>query len=153
MLLKNNWYCMCLQVLNVSGNNLDSIRELECLRELTQIMANDNNLNDMRELGHLLTAWRSLWRLELIGNPMCHKSKYRDRVIVMAHRLEILDGKEISDNARQFLENWQASKEKRRDILSRKNTEDTLNLGHLKDKDLPPVAFPKHGGIPGYIMP
>ena len=76
-----------LQVLNVSGNGLDSIRELACLSFLSQFMATDNCLNDLKELAHVLPAWRYLKRLELIGNPLCHKSKYRDRVIIMAPAL------------------------------------------------------------------
>ena len=72
---------------NVSGNRLDSIRELTVLRELNQFLGSDNQLNDMKEIVHCLNAWPQLWRLELQGNPLCSKSKYRDRIIIMAPRL------------------------------------------------------------------
>ena len=74
-------------MLNVTGNNLDSIRDLEHLTQLQQVMAADNQLTDLKELAHCLTTWRQVWRLDLIGNPLCHKSKYRDRVIIMAPNL------------------------------------------------------------------
>jgi len=76
-----------LKVLNVSGNNLDSITDLECLTQLSHFMAIDNQLNDMKELAHVLGSWFFLTRLDLMGNPLCHRAKYRDRVIVMAKRL------------------------------------------------------------------
>jgi len=111
---------MSLKVLNVSGNNLDSIREFSAIQDLHQFMANDNSLTDMKEIAGLLCQWRRLSRLELESNPLCHKSKYRDRIIIMSNSLNTLDGKEISATARQFLQNWKASKEaqkKRREEL------------------------------------
>ena len=74
-------------MLNISGNNLDTVRDLEQLTNLTQFMANDNNLWDMREMAHVLSCWKGIWRLELLGIPVCHKSKYRDRLIIMAPKL------------------------------------------------------------------
>lgn len=76
-----------LQVLNVSGNHLNSIRDFDILSNLTQFLANDNDLKDLREVAHCLALWRSLWRLELSGNPLAQKNKYRDRVIVMSNSL------------------------------------------------------------------
>ena len=84
-------FCLILQgslkVLNVSGNNLDSISDLECLNQLTHFLAIDNQLNDMKELACVLSLWYNLSRLDLMGNPLCHKAKYRDRVIVMGKKL------------------------------------------------------------------
>ena len=76
-----------LKVLNVSGNNLDSIRDLEGLIGITHFTAIDNQLNDMKELAHVFGQWHNLNRLDLMGNPLCHKAKYKDRVIVMAKQL------------------------------------------------------------------
>ncbi|ELU18264.1 hypothetical protein CAPTEDRAFT_90529 [Capitella teleta] len=100
-----------LQVLNVTGNRLDSLQDLFSLTELMQFSVADNQLSDIKELAHFLTSNRHLWRLDLSGNPVCNKSKYRDRVIIMSPSLEVLDGKEITDTARQFLTSWQANKE------------------------------------------
>ena len=77
----------CLQVFNVSGNGLDTIADLDVLRHLTHFMASDNELNDMKEMIHILSSWSYLTKLELIGNPLCHKSKYKDRLIVIAPHL------------------------------------------------------------------
>ena len=132
-------------MLNVSGNNLDSIHELQQLYCLCQFMASDNQLTDMKEVADCLLSWRHLWRLDLMANPLCHRSKYRDRIIILGPSLgrwqfraalyrsscslssyqlwsdntllytsllkEMLDGKEVTETARQFLKNWQASKD------------------------------------------
>ena len=39
------------------------------------------------------------------------KNKYRERLIVLAPNLLVLDGKEIQETSRQFLQNWKTSKE------------------------------------------
>ena len=51
---------MSLKVLNVSGNNLDSVREFSAIQDLHQVMANDNMLSDMKEIASLLCQWRRL---------------------------------------------------------------------------------------------
>ena len=65
----------------------------------------------MKEMNLLLKYWRKLWKLELSGNPLCLKSKYRERIIVIAPNIEVLDGKEINNTSRQFLQSWKANKE------------------------------------------
>ncbi|XP_021345264.1 protein phosphatase 1 regulatory subunit 42-like isoform X4 [Mizuhopecten yessoensis] len=151
---------LSLQVLNVSGNGLDSIRDMIGLRNVSQFMANDNELSDMKDLAHNFGNWPVLWRLELMGNPVCHKAKYRDRIIVMAKTLEVLDGKEITETSRQFLRKWHANKEtqkKKRDEIYQRSAYTDLGDGHQRSSELPPVKDPtrpvKSSQIPGYMMP
>ncbi|XP_063779926.1 protein phosphatase 1 regulatory subunit 42 isoform X2 [Pseudophryne corroboree] len=105
-----------LTVLNISNNNIDELKELAVLENLTQLVAVDNDLRDIKDLEFVLSKWPRLWRMDLSGNPICHKPKYRDRVIVISKTLEILDGKEINEMARQFLVNWKASKDAQKKI-------------------------------------
>lgn len=72
-----------LNVLNVSGNNLDSISDLQCLTELTHFSACNNLLTNMKDLNRVFPRMNKLVKLELSGNPLCQKAKYRDRVITM----------------------------------------------------------------------
>ena len=65
----------------------------------------------MKELVLLLKCWPKLWKLEMNGNPLCLKNKYRERIIVLTPSLEYLDGKEIQEMSRQFLQNWKTPKE------------------------------------------
>ncbi|CAH1254215.1 protein phosphatase 1 regulatory subunit 42-like isoform X6 [Branchiostoma lanceolatum] len=138
-----------LCVLNVSGNNLEDLQDFRCLGNLNQFMAADNQLEDMKELAQVLAGWVNLWRLELVGNPLCRKAKYRDRVIVMSGSLEVLDGKEINETARKFLLSWKANKEARR-----RQREDRKKNGDADGtrRELPPLQLP-HAPLRNYIMP
>ncbi len=114
----NVWVNFCLinlkkklQILNISGNNLDTLNDIEPLTNLAELYASNNNLNDMKEMSTLLKYWFRLRKLELNGNPFCSKNKYRERIIVQAPNIDWLDGKEIQDIERQFLQNWKESKE------------------------------------------
>ncbi|CAH1254214.1 protein phosphatase 1 regulatory subunit 42-like isoform X2 [Branchiostoma lanceolatum] len=127
-----------LCVLNVSGNNLEDLQDFRCLGNLNQFMAADNQLEDMKELAQVLAGWVNLWRLELVGNPLCRKAKYRDRVIVMSGSLEVLDGKEINETARKFLLSWKANKEaRRRQREDRKKNGDADGTRRVKVEIIP----------------
>ncbi|XP_072045949.1 protein phosphatase 1 regulatory subunit 42-like [Amphiura filiformis] len=141
---------VCLQVLNVSSNNLDDIADLRILRYITQFVANDNKLRDMKTLSRVISSWQQLWRLELIGNPLCRKAKYRDRVIVMNESIAVLDGREISDTEKQFLLKWREAK----DAKKRQKLEGDPISGH-GTRELPPVQPPARGRDLNsiYIMP
>ncbi|KAG8441971.1 hypothetical protein GDO86_010955 [Hymenochirus boettgeri] len=99
-----------LSVLNISNNKIDELKDLAVLENLTQFVAVDNKLEEIKDLEYVLNKWTKLWRMDLSGNPVCQKPKYRDKVIIISKTLEILDGKEIKEVARQFLVNWKASK-------------------------------------------
>ena len=117
---------MCLSqsllVLNISGNGVDSINELACLKSLTQLTCKDNKLTSMKELSRVFGSLSSLWKLEIEGNPVCSKPKFRDRVIIMAANLAMMDGKEITDTSRKFLQNWRNM----RDLRKRQTEQDIL---------------------------
>ncbi|XP_028659425.1 protein phosphatase 1 regulatory subunit 42 isoform X1 [Erpetoichthys calabaricus] len=103
-----------LSVLNISNNAIDEITELSVLHNLTQFYAANNKLQDVKELELVFSKWTKLQKLDLSGNPVCHKPKYRDHLIMICKSLEVLDGKEINETFRQFLTNWKASKEAKR---------------------------------------
>ncbi|CAF1476105.1 unnamed protein product [Rotaria magnacalcarata] len=118
-----------LEILNVSGNNLDSLVELSGLEKLQELTANNNNLDNLRELVQLISIWPRLKRLDTSRNPMCSKSRYRERLIVVSTTLEMLDGKQITDNSRQFLMSWKASREAQQ--IREKSRPDLLDQGFL----------------------
>ncbi|XP_042366740.1 protein phosphatase 1 regulatory subunit 42 [Plectropomus leopardus] len=100
-----------LCVLNINNNNIDDIRDLTVLKELQHFYAADNQLHNMEELEDVFSHWPQLLHMDLGGNPVCKKKKYRDRLITVCKSLEVLDGREINELTRQFLINWKASKE------------------------------------------
>ncbi|XP_068160678.1 protein phosphatase 1 regulatory subunit 42 [Antennarius striatus] len=111
-----------LSVLNINNNNIDDIRDLTVLKELEQFFAVDNKLQNLEELEEVFGHWPQLLQMDLSGNPVCKKPKYRDRLITVCRSLVVLDGREINELTRQFLVNWKASKEA---MKQRKNKQTT----------------------------
>ncbi|XP_060756812.1 protein phosphatase 1 regulatory subunit 42 [Neoarius graeffei] len=105
-----------LCVLNINNNNIDEILDLAVLNKLTHLYAADNQFVDVQELEMVFSQWPQLYHMDLRGNPVCHKPKYRDRLITVCKMLEELDGKEITEMSRQFLINWKASKDVKKKI-------------------------------------
>jgi len=75
------------EILNVSGNNLDSLVEFSCLDKLQELTASNNNLENLRELVQLISIWPRLKRLDTSRNPFCSKARYRERLIVVSTSL------------------------------------------------------------------
>ncbi|XP_014377814.1 protein phosphatase 1 regulatory subunit 42 isoform X2 [Alligator sinensis] len=121
-----------LSVLNISNNNIDELQELAVLQNISHLIAVDNQLHLIQDLEFVLNKWTKLCLLDLKGNPVCHKPKYRDRIIVQSQTLESLDGKEIKDMERQFLMNWKASKAARKKSKERMTYEHTA-YPHFSD--------------------
>ncbi|XP_072007885.1 protein phosphatase 1 regulatory subunit 42 isoform X3 [Engystomops pustulosus] len=80
-----------LSVLNISNNSIDELKELSVLGNISQLVAVDNHLNDIKDLEFVLRKWPRLWRMDLTGNPICQKPKYRDKVIVISKTLDGFD--------------------------------------------------------------
>ncbi|KAK2519861.1 hypothetical protein Q9966_013760 [Columba livia] len=117
-----------LSVLNISNNNIDELEELAVLENLSYLIAVDNQLQHMKDLEVALKKWTKLRRMDLTGNPICHKPKYRDRIVVQSQTLESLDGKEIKEMERRFLMNWKASKAARKQHKERMTNEHAAYL-------------------------
>lgn len=123
-----------LTVLNISGNALTSLAELDCLTSLQQLSASDNLLTNLRELTQLLrSSWQRLHRLDIANNPLCHRQKYRDRIIVAAPALETLDGVEVSETTKQFLRSWAANRDAIKQRLTASSNTSTQQLPHDTD--------------------
>lgn len=151
-----------LTVLNIASNNLDSLNDIGPLTNLQTLIASNNLLDDMKELGILLSCWSRLAKLDLSGNMLCLKNKYRERLIVLAPNLLILDGKEIQETSRQFLQNWKTSKEvsyqrNKQELLEstfdnpNSQTQDSFKFRNGPDDELPRMN--KLNQLPTYVMP
>ncbi|XP_009872268.1 PREDICTED: protein phosphatase 1 regulatory subunit 42 [Apaloderma vittatum] len=132
-----------LSVLNISNNNIDDLEELAVLENLSYLRAVDNQLQHMKDLEVVLNKWTKLRRMDLAGNPICRKPKYRDGIIVQSQTLESLDGKEIKEVERRFLMNWKASKAARKKNKERMTNEHSAYL-HFSDFETPYPVLPFH---------
>lgn len=92
-----------LEVLNASGDRLESLDELTPLLHLRHLMANDNFLESTNEVADVLSRFNILEKAELLGNPCVSKARYRERVVETCPLLQSLDGKEITTTTRRFV--------------------------------------------------
>ncbi|KAF4075658.1 hypothetical protein AMELA_G00221350 [Ameiurus melas] len=144
-----------LCVLNINNNNIDEILDLAVLNKLTHLYAADNQLEDIQELETVFCQWPQLHRMNLHGNPVCHKPKYRDRLITVCKHLVELDEKEIPELSRQFLINWKASKDTRKIITDGTITPGQITCPFSADFHLGPqhpIAY-NSAGFPGKRKP
>ncbi|XP_046284519.1 protein phosphatase 1 regulatory subunit 42 isoform X1 [Marmota monax] len=138
-----------LSILNISNNNIDDIRDLEILENLNHLTAVDNQIIHIKDLEFLLNKLVKLCKMDLNGNPVCIKPKYRDRIILVSKSLEFLDGKEIKNVERQFLVNWKASKEARK-ISKKRNSKNECEINSYISNfetmhHIVPVYYPQVG--------
>ncbi|XP_067887018.1 protein phosphatase 1 regulatory subunit 42 isoform X4 [Heterodontus francisci] len=128
-----------LSKLYLGGNCISVVEELEGLTELRELhvenqrlplgeklLFDPRTLQSLKELEYVLNQWQKLWYLDLSGNPVCQIAKYRDKIMVMSTSLEVLDGKEINNTARQFLLNWKAFRETKKKIAKEKIEEQVV---------------------------
>nr|KAF6426739.1 protein phosphatase 1 regulatory subunit 42 [Molossus molossus] len=141
---------------------IEGLEGLEKLRELhvenqrlplgEKLLFDPRTLHSLADLEFLLSKLIKLWKMDLKGNPVCLKPKYRDRLILVSKSLDCLDGKEIKNMERQFLINWKASKDAKK-ISKKKNSkkEDSSNsyisnfetMHHIVPVYYPQVGKPK----------
>uniref|UniRef100_A0A8D2IXC7 Protein phosphatase 1 regulatory subunit 42 n=1 Tax=Varanus komodoensis TaxID=61221 RepID=A0A8D2IXC7_VARKO len=131
-----------LSVLNISNNNIDGLSDLGILENIFHLIAVDNQLHHMKDLELVLGVWPKLCKMELNGNPVCQKPKYRDRVIVQSKSLESLDGKEIKEMERQFLMNWKASRDARKKNRAESMMNEHSSYSHFDSNDSVHPHFP-----------
>nr|XP_044999815.1 protein phosphatase 1 regulatory subunit 42 isoform X2 [Jaculus jaculus] len=139
-----------LTILNISNNNIDDIKDLDILENLNYLVAVDNQLVRVKDLEFLLNKLMKLSKMDLSGNPVCLKPKYRDRLILGSKSLEFLDGKEIKNMERQFLMNWKACKDAKKVSKKRSSSksEDAYNTYLSNFEAVPqivPVYYPQVG--------
>lgn len=140
-----------LTILNIAGNNLDTISEIGSLKNLEDLNASNNLLNDMKEMSILLKCWPKLKILNLSGNPLCLKNKYRERIIVLAPNIQSLDEKEIQEMSRQFLQNWKMSKEVSKEASKNRIESGEYNAEFFRQAEFPPIN--NLNQMPTYVMP
>nr|XP_002710499.1 protein phosphatase 1 regulatory subunit 42 isoform X1 [Oryctolagus cuniculus]XP_017196855.1 protein phosphatase 1 regulatory subunit 42 isoform X1 [Oryctolagus cuniculus] len=138
-----------LSILNISNNNIDDIKDLEILENLNHLIAVDNQLLHVKDLEFLLNKLIKLWKMDLNGNPVCLKPKYRDRLILVSKSLEFLDGKEIKNVERQFLVNWKASKDAKKISKKRSSKNEDASNSYISNFEtmhhIVPVYYPQVG--------
>ncbi|XP_014219070.1 protein phosphatase 1 regulatory subunit 42-like [Copidosoma floridanum] len=100
----------CLVHLNISDNKITNLSDINHLKKLTTLEAQDNLINDIYYLTKTVSSLRQLENLFLQGNPVTKTYRYRENIIGNSYSLVILDNKVVSENSREFLQRFKVEK-------------------------------------------
>lgn len=105
-----------LAILNISGNGIDELTDLKSLRNLNQLVAEENQLDNWVDLSEALFDWKFLYKLDITGNPVCgsREKKWLDKLIIMSKSLVMINKKEVTESTRLFVQSLYAKKEERK---------------------------------------
>lgn len=76
-----------LSLLNISNNNLSSIRDLTPLRLLKILKASGNNISDFKETADVLGCMYYIAEADFTGSPMTKMHRYRETIIAKTFHL------------------------------------------------------------------
>jgi hypothetical protein len=68
-------------VLNINGNQLDSLEDLMCLDVLDTLYASRNNLKDLDHVSIALRTLRQLRVVDLRDNSIIKSPNYKERIV------------------------------------------------------------------------
>ena len=101
-----------LQVLEISGNQMNSLRPVSQLRQLRKLFAENNEVSDIFDI-ELVVALPNLEEAKFVGNPCCSTRKYRDTAIgASSDSLQILDDLPILKHQQVAMRGLQAHRQK-----------------------------------------
>lgn len=93
--------CHSAEVVYLSKNNLQTLQGIEQFSQLRVLSASDNLLEDIAQLQILQDACCKLQVVSFERNPITCLPNYRNKVIQMLPKLQMLDGQGISSQDRQ----------------------------------------------------
>lgn len=74
-------------MLNISDNKMSSFSELSCLRNLSKLIAKNNNFKDYLPIAEDLKRLTKIKEINFKGNPMCKKHRYKEKIIASCFKL------------------------------------------------------------------
>ncbi|XP_032665826.1 protein phosphatase 1 regulatory subunit 42-like isoform X2 [Odontomachus brunneus] len=81
----------CLKILNISDNNMTSLRDLTGFHKLNTLEAKHNLVDNMDDLTATINTLTSLKSLFLHGNPVVQSYRYRENLIANSISLDSLN--------------------------------------------------------------
>ncbi|XP_033225264.1 protein phosphatase 1 regulatory subunit 42-like isoform X2 [Belonocnema kinseyi] len=126
----------CLEVLNVTGNRISSLEEIRHLKKLEILEAKNNLMKSIEDVTESVRSLPFLRQLSLEGNPVTKTYRYRENLIANHDYLANLDGKQITENCRNFMKKFKLEKLLQQ---TRKKPELSLSEDITNSLNLPPA--------------
>mmetsp|Transcript_14175 Transcript_14175/g.22087 ORF Transcript_14175/g.22087 Transcript_14175/m.22087 type:complete len:245 (+) Transcript_14175:265-999(+) len=93
-----------LKILDLPNSNVVNPKPLYYLENIEHLNMKDNKIEDFEhQVCPLLQTMNQLYILQLNRNPVSVITKYRDQVVLLSRSIRELDGKDITDQERQYL--------------------------------------------------
>ncbi|XP_076655190.1 uncharacterized protein LOC143360342 [Halictus rubicundus] len=124
----------CLQVLNISGNKMTSLKDVKSLQKLEILDARNNLLEDIDDLTETMSTLISLRDLSLQGNPVTRCYRYKENLIANNDTIRNFNGKTVTDVCRCFMKRFKIEKHLYR---KKKSSRVTLDEDITSSLDLP----------------
>lgn len=83
--------------------NIVTVNSLAFLDKLRTLRLKNNKIESMENLEKILICMKELQILNILGNPLITLKKYRDSIVVAAGSLTTLDGKNVTQQERDFI--------------------------------------------------
>lgn len=80
-----------------------TVESLAFLDRLKVLRLKNNKIAKVENLEKTLICMRELQTLNVLGNPLVGAKKYRDAIVVAAGALTTLDGKNVTQQEREFI--------------------------------------------------
>ncbi|XP_031845088.1 uncharacterized protein LOC116432402 [Nomia melanderi] len=126
----------CLQVLNISGNRIISLKGIKNLHKLEILDARNNSVEDIDDLTDTISFLTSLKDLSLQGNSVTQCYRYKENLIANNDTIKNFDGKTITDECRCFMKRFKIEKHLYR---KKKSSRITLDEDITSSLNLPPA--------------
>ncbi|XP_046416988.1 protein phosphatase 1 regulatory subunit 42-like [Neodiprion fabricii] len=132
---------MSLKVLNVAGNRMKTLKDINNFERLESCDARCNSIEDVKDLTETVQSLRKLKQLFLQDNPVTKYYRYRENIIANSDSLdsyltECLDDKDISSVCRKFMKNFKIERHLQQ---TTKQSKMTLSDDITSSLNLPPA--------------
>ncbi|XP_072948049.1 uncharacterized protein JMJD7 [Epargyreus clarus] len=126
-----------LRILDVSENKISDISWAKPLRRLEVLVAKKNKLENVEATADNLCTLLCLVDINFTGNPMTKRHRYKETIIARCAQLRILDGTQIHNTSKTFLQSFDKAvrlrqlNQKHKLSLTQQGAEDFFELNML----------------------
>lgn len=117
-----------MKTLNISKLNLTSLKPIEILYRIENLIATDNLFESSKDIGLSLGYLIFLKNAHLENCPAQKETHFREQITASTFKLQTLDGKDISNHAREFIKKFEQMKLESKSRKNKVPSDETVNI-------------------------